>query len=125
MSNEEILNKLRDTSGDDNAKAVKELLPQWNKEEPFPVVDALAYIRMQEWTYDTFGYAMEKVITNNLPEWFLRVFFDMKEFRSNKRNELASTCVLVSKMKGYPMKTQDDKAFCLYNYALQKYYKEA
>jgi len=124
MKNEEILNKLKDTSGDDNAKAVRELLPQWNKTEPFPIVDALAYIRMQEWTYDTFGYSMERVIAGNLPEWFLRVFFDMKEFRSNTRNELASTCALVSKMKGYPMKTQDDKAFCLYNYALQKYYKE-
>lgn len=122
--NQEILEKLESTSDDENARVVKELIGSWDKSESFPVDQAKRYVKMQQWSYDKFSFAMELEIKKTFPQWFLKVFFDMKEFRSNPRNELTSSCETLSKINGYPMKTQDDKAFCQYDYSLRKYFEE-
>lgn len=122
--NTEILEILESCSGDENAMQVKEIIGLWDKSEAFPVDQAKRYIKMQEWSYNKFGFSMEFEIAKTLPKWFLKVFFDMKEFKSNPRNELTSTCETLSKINGYPMKTQEDKAFCQYDYSLRKYFEE-
>lgn len=122
--NQEILEKLESTSDDENARVVKELIGSWDKSESFPIDQAKRYVKMQQWSYDKFSFAMELEIKKTFPQWFLKVFFDMKEFRSNPRNELTSSCETLSKINGYPMKTQDDKAFCQYDYSLRKYFEE-
>lgn len=122
--NTEILEILEGCNGDENAAQVKEIITLWDKSENFPVDQAKRYIKMQEWSYDKFGFSMEFEIAKTLPKWFLKVFFDMKEFKSNPRNELTSTCEALSKINGYPMKTQEDKAFCQYDYSLRKYFEE-
>lgn len=122
--NQEILEILEGCNGDENAAQVKEIIGLWDKTEAFPVDQAKRYIKMQEWSYSKFGFSMEFEIAKALPKWFLKVFFDMKEFKSNPRNELTSTCETLSKINGYPMKTQEDKAFCQYDYSLRKYFEE-
>lgn len=122
--NQEILEILEKCNGDENAAQVKEIIGLWDKSEAFPVDQAKRYIKMHEWSYDKFNFFMEFEIAKTLPKWFMNVFFDVKEFRSNPRNELTSTCEAMSKIQGYPMKTQDDKAFCQYDYSLRKYFKE-
>jgi len=121
MINADIIKELRESA--DNASAVKALLPQWNKDQSFPMECIKECIKMQKWFKNDFDYKMEKLIREYLPEFMIQVFFDMKEFRSNSRNELTSTCEAISKIKGYPMETQDDKAFCQYEYSFEKYYR--
>lgn len=123
--NKEILEILENTNGDENAGQVKEILQLWDKSEEFPVDQAKRYIKMHEWSYNKFGFSMELALKGVVPEWFMNVFFDVKEFRSNPRNELTSTCEAMSKIQGYPMKTQDDKAFCQYDYSLRKYFNSS
>jgi hypothetical protein len=122
--NTEILEILEGCNGDENAAQVKEIIGLWDKSENFPVDQAKRYIKMQEWSYNKFGFSMEFEIAKTLPKWFLKVFFDMKEFKSNPRNELTSSCEALSKINGYPMTTQEDKAFCQYDYSLRKYFEE-
>lgn len=121
--NEEILQILESTNSDENADQVKEILGLWDNSEQFPLDQAKRYIKMHQWSYDKFNFSMESALLKVLPEWFIRVFFDIKEFRRNPRNELTSSCETMSKIQGYPMKTQDDKAFCQYDYSLRKYYE--
>jgi len=124
MTNKQILKKLESTEGRENAKAVKELLPQWNLKESFPDDhnSMMRYIRMHQWDYEDFGFGMEMILTRVFQRYILRSYFDMKEFRSNHRNVLTSTCIALSKMEGLLMNTQDEKAYCLYHYSLNKYY---
>ena len=123
MTNQEILQKLESTNDDKNAAQVKEIIGLWDKSEEFPLDNAIRYLKLHQWKYEDFGFETEMIIRKTLPEWFLKVFFDMKEFKSNSRNELTSTCETMSKIRGYPMKTQDDKAFCQYDYSLRKYFE--
>lgn len=123
--NTEILEILEGCNGDENAAQVKEIIKLWDKSEEFPVDQAKRYIKMHEWSYNKFGFSMEFEIAKTLPKWFLKVFFDMKEFKSNSSNELTSTCEAMSKINGYPMKTQEDKAFCQYDYSLRKYFESS
>lgn len=111
---------------DNNAEVVKRLLPKWKKEESdFPVDDIMKYIKMQFWKYEEFDFEMEILIKEYLPDFMLDIFFEMKEFRKNKRNELSSSVEFVSKLNGYPMETQDDKAYCLYNYMFLRYFENS
>jgi len=134
MTNQEILDKLmlRDTDRESesfdaqnrsyNAQSVKKYLEQWNiKESTFPIDDVKRYIRLNEWCFEDFDTHTELVIQHILPSWFLLVFTKMKQFRSNKRNELSSQEEAFGKLMGYPMNTQDEKAFVLYD-ALHQYY---
>ncbi len=122
--NDEILDVLEHTNDEENANNVKEIIGLWDKSEPFPMEQVRRYIKMQQWPYNKFGFSMELELKKTLPAWFLKVFFDMKEFKSNPRNELTSSCEALSKINGYPMKTQEDKAFCQYDYSLKKYFEE-
>lgn len=124
MTNKEILEKLETTTDSDNAKLVKELLPQWDTTEEFPreEADMLRYIKMHQWAYADFGFGMENALKKVFPKSIIRTFFDVKEFRSNYRNVLASSVITLSKIKGLPMETQDDKAYCQYIYSLSRYY---
>ena len=109
-----------------NAEAVKRLLPKWKKDESdFPVDDIKKYIKMQFWEYKDFDFEMELLIKEYLPDFMLDIFFEMKEFRKNKRNELSSSVEFMAKLNGFPMETQDDKAFCLYNYMFLRYFENS
>ena len=123
MTNQEIITLLKTAAT--NAYAAKEYLPQWDKSESFPGDDIPTAIKMHQWNYEDFNFEMERIIKNFLPDYMLDVFFDVKEFRSNKRNELTSTCEAYSKIMGYPMETQDDKAYCQYMYSFSKYYENS
>lgn len=123
MTNQEIITLLKTAAT--NANAVKDLLPKWDKSESFPKDDLETCIKMQQWEYKDFDYEMELIVKEYLPDFMLDVFFDMKEFRSNSRNELTSSCITMSKMYGYPMETQDDKAYCQYKYSFMKYYENS
>ena len=122
-TNQNILNELMHAN--DNATAVKEYLPQWDKSEPFPVDTLKQYIKMQFWEYKDFDFEMEEIVREYLPDFMTDIFFEMKEFRRNKRNELSSSVEFMSKLNGYPMETQDDKAFCLYNYMFLRYFENS
>lgn len=122
-TNQNILNELMHANN--NATAVKEYLPQWDKSESFPVDTLKQYIKMQFWEYKDFDFEMEEIVREYLPDFMTDVFFEMKEFRKNKRNELSSSVEFMSKLNGYPMETQDDKAFCLYNYMFLRYFENS
>lgn len=134
MTNQEILNKLmlRDTDREAdtfdaqnrtyNAQSVKKYLSLWNvNESAFPIDDIKRYIRLNEWHLADFDTNTELLIQRILPPWFSLVFIKMKQFRSNNRNELSSQEEAFGKLMGYPMNTQDEKAFVLYD-ALHQYY---
>ena len=134
MTNQEILDKLilRDTDRESeqfdaknrsyNAQSVKKYLEQWNaSESAFPINEVKRYIRLNEWQRDDFDTHTELVLQRQLPKWFMLVFINMKQFRSNSRNELSSQEEAFGKLMGYPMNTQDEKAFVLYDAAYQKY----
>lgn len=134
MTNQEILDKLmlRDTDREAeqfdaqnrnyNAQSVKKYLEQWNAEEStFPINDVKRYIRLNEWQLADFDTHTELVIQKHLPKWFLLVFTKMKQFRSHTKAELNSQEEAFGKLMGYPMNTQDEKAFVLYDAIYQKY----
>ena len=126
MSNNNQLILLDLQKANDNAEAVKRLLPKWNKtEEPFPEETIMQYIKMQFWEYKDFDFEMEELIKEYLPGYMVDIFFEMKEFRRNKRNEISSSVEFMAQLKGYPMQTQDDKAFCLYNYMYLRYFNNS
>lgn len=125
MTNQEIITLLKTAAC--NEHAIKEILPKWDESESFPSdFDTFKVcIKMNKWFYNDFDYEMELLVKRYLPDYMLDVFFDMKEFKSNSRNELTSSCRLISKTRGYPMETQDDKAFCQYDYSLRKYFEHS
>lgn len=126
MSNNNQMILLDLGQANDNAKAVKRLLPKWKKDESdFPIDDIKKYIKMQFWEYKDFDFEMELLIKEYLPDFMLDIFFEMKEFRKNKRNELSSSVEFMAKLNGFPMETQDDKAFCLYNYMFLRYFENS
>lgn len=125
MTNQEILTLLKTAAT--NPYAVKEFLPKWDKSEPFPSdFDTLkTCIKMNTWFHNDYDFDMEMLVKEYLPNYMLDVFFDMKEFMSNSRNELTTTCRAQSRLYGYPMETQSDKAFCQYDYSLRKYFENS
>lgn len=100
-------------------------LNHWDTAEPFPMQDVKRYIRMNEWTAADFNPRSELIILRVLPRWMLLVYNMMKEFKASSRNELLSVQDTFARMMGYPTETASDKAFCVYDYAIQTYYEEA
>ena len=98
-------------------------LNNWDTAEPFPMKDVRRYIRMNEWKTADFNPRSELVIRRVLPRWMLLVYNMMKEFKASSRNELLSVQDAFARMAGYPTETASDKAFCVYEYALQTYYE--
>lgn len=133
MTNEEILEQLMSRSGDIktaenesvNAHQCVEYLPQWDASEPFPVENIERYIRMNEWTYEDFCYETELVIGRHLPKFCLDMFFEVKDFRRNSRNELTSSQEAFARLMGLPYNTQDEKALCVYKFAISRFYNNS
>jgi hypothetical protein len=129
MTNNEILNILLERGTDSesathsvNALNAKKYLPMWNNEEGlFPHEELEKYIRMNEWTKEDFNYDTELVLKDTLPPFVLDIFFEVKDFRSDHRNELLSTQEVFARLYGYPYNTQDEKAFCVFKCAFQEY----
>lgn len=134
MTNKEIEDKLllRDNEEDVkdghsvNAEMFKKYIKHWNNAEyEFPIDDIKRYIRLNEWTQKDFSFENELLISKYLPPFIHDVFFELKSFRENSRNELVSDQKAFARIMGYPMNTQDEKAFCIYEYALQLFYNRS
>lgn len=121
--NENILKKLEDRTKS-NAEQFKTYLSQWSKKDKFPCNELKRYIRFNEWEYKDFGFENELLVRKHLEDWVLDVFFEVKEFRQNSRNELTSTQFAYAKLTGYPCDTQNEKAFCVYTWAFDRYFGE-
>lgn len=124
MNNIEILKHLEDEYG--SASAVKTYLSQWNKDESqFPIEEVFRYIQFNTWEVEEFSFRVENIIRKVLPDYMLDVFFKVKEFKSNSRNELLPCEEVYAKVMGFPAKTQDDKAFVTYRYHFHNYYERS
>lgn len=141
MTNEEILAKLMLREEDDefiaekvdleennnsaNGMMFKMYASQWDVSEPFPIAEVKRYVRFNEWTYEDFDFENELVVQSILPDFFHDIFFKCKKFRYNRRTELSSTQVAFARMMGYKYNTQDEKAYVIYDYALQRFYNNS
>lgn len=129
MTNTEILEKLMNRATEYNpaskesvnAQMVVEYLPKWDGAEPFPVNQLERYIRMNEWTYEDFNIETEMAIRQVLPDYVLDIFFNVKEFRENSRNELLSYQETFARLYGLPYNTQDEKALCVFKCAISRF----
>lgn len=131
--NKEILEKLLLREEDDHPEIPKgqsvngyifaKTMKNWDTNEPFPMNEVKRYIRMNEWKAADFNPRSELIIMHILPHWFLKVYMMMKEFKASSRNELLSVQDAFARMVGYPTETASDKAFCVYEYAMQTYYE--
>ena len=138
MTNKELLEQLElrqeEVNGEDieipklcsfNGTQCKKYLAQWNNtESEFPMHEINKYIRMNEWQSGDFNTSMSIIFMTKLPKWFYAVYNGMENFLSNTRNELSSLVFSYAKLMGYPMNTQAEKAFCLYNYLIQENERE-
>ena len=133
MTNEEILETLLlreedehdDTKGQSvNGYYIDKNLKQWDTSKPFPISDFRRYIRMNEWNAKDFNPRTELVILKVLPRWLYLVYLMMKQFKASSRNELLSVQDAFARMMGYPTNTESEKAFCVYDYAIQMYYEK-
>lgn len=132
MNNKDIIKKLQDESGFEaigderpqslNAKNIKKLLPKYKG--TFDMENFKSCIRMNEWLKDDFDFEMEQIITKYLPDYIRDVFFCVKEFKANRRNELLSVQEAFARIMGLPYETQNEKAYVVLQYALQRYYGE-
>lgn len=95
----------------------------WNTAEPFPMNEVRRYVRLNEWKTADFNPRAELIVTHMFPRWFLMVYMMMKEFKASSRNELLSVQDAFARMMGYPIESPTDKAFCVYEYAMQTYYE--
>ena len=138
MSNKEILKKLmyreedREEELNDipegysvNAEMFRRHMADWDSSEEFPYDDLKQYIRFAEWTKKDFSFENEMLIQSKLPGFVHDIFYEVKEFRSNSRNELTSTQNAFARLCGYAMKTQDEKAYCVYDYAYKTFYMDS
>ena len=131
--NKEILEKLLLREEDDhpeipeghsvNGYMFMKCLNHWDTAEPFPMTEVKRYIRMNEWTVKDFNPRIELIMMRVFPKWFYKTYLMMKEFKASSRNELLSAQDTFARMMGYPTETSSDKAFCVYDYALQLYYE--
>ena len=80
---------------------------------------------MNEWTYEDFCYETELVIGKYLPKFCLDMFFEVKDFRRNSRNELTSSQEAFARLMGLPYNTQDEKALCVYKFAISRFYNNS
>ena len=132
MNNKDIIKKLQDESGFEaigdarpqslNAKNVLNLLPKYKG--TFDMENFKSCIRMNEWLKDDFSFEMEQTLTKYLPDYIRDVFFCVKEFKANRRNELTSVQEGFARIMGLPYETQNEKAYVVLQYALQRYYGE-
>lgn len=125
MSNQKILQALQNSEYSENAKTFTSQIGKWDKSETFPYKDLKQYLKLHQWEYNDFNFENELLIQEFLPAFVLDIFFAMKEFRDNSRMELTSVQETYARIYGYPHKTQDEKAFCLYEYLFNRYYENS
>lgn len=105
-----------------HAQACRLVLPQWDTSvSPWNFDNLSELIRMDKWTKDDFNLTNENMVRKYLPDFMVDVFFRLKDFRSNSRNELVSTVEDYAVIMGWPKDTQDEKAFCTFRYELMYY----
>ena len=95
----------------------------WDSSESFPMSEVKRYVRMNEWTAADFNPRAELILMRVFPKWFRKTYEMMREFKASSCNELLSAQDAFARMMGYPTKTNSDKAFCVYDYAIQMYYE--
>jgi len=95
----------------------------WNKEDQFPIQDFKRYVRMHEWIAGDFNPRVELILLKQFPRWLYLVYLAMKEFKSSSRYELLAAQDAFGRMMGYPLETPNERAYCVYEYAIQMYYE--
>ena len=129
MNNKDIIKKLQDEDGiavadgeishSVNAKNVLELLPKYKG--TFDMENFKSCISMNTWIKNDFSFEMEQLLTKYFPDYIRDVFFCVKEFKANRRNELLSVQEAFARIMGLPYETQNEKAYVVLQYALQRY----
>lgn len=123
MTNEEILDKLQKDTEYIGEKQLN-LLNQWNDtESEFPVDRLPELIRFDRWIYLDFNFDNEEIIRNKLPDYVLDIYFEMKEFKKNSRNELLPDQELFAKLYSIPCNSQDEKSTVVYKFVFSRYFK--
>lgn len=131
--NKEILEKLLLREEDDhpeipddrsvNGYLFMKCMNHWDASEQFPMNEVRRYVRMNEWKAADFNPRTELILMRVFPKWFRKTYEMMREFKASSRNELLSVQDAFARMMGYPTATESDKAFCVYDYAVQTYYE--
>ena len=122
MTNEEILDKLQQDI-EYNADNQLSLLSQWNNNESeFPVDRLPELIRFDRYKYSDFNFDNEDIIRNKLPNYALDMYFAMKDFKKNSRNELLPDQELFAKLYSLPKATQDEKSTVVYKFIFSRYF---
>lgn len=122
MTNEEILDKLQQDTEYIGEKQLN-WLNQWNDaESEFPVDRLPELIRFDRWIYLDFNFDNEEIIRNKLPDYVLDIYFEMKEFKKNSRNELLPDQELFAKLYSLPKATQDEKSTVVYKFMFSRYF---
>lgn len=125
MTNEEILDKLqKDTEY--NADNQLELLSQWDKaESEFPVDRLPDLIRFDRWNYSDFNFENEEIVKDYLPPYVLDMYYAVKDFKKNYRNELLPDQELFAKLYGLPKATQDEKSTVVFKFVFNRYFENS
>lgn len=125
MNNEQILENLLKGDKYEAAKCI-EAINNWNKEESdFPIEELNKYIRFDRWKYSEFNFENEMIIKDFFPQFVLDIFFAVKEFKKNSRNELLYDQETFAQLYNMPVSSQDEKAKVVYDFAFQRYFENS
>lgn len=108
-----------------NACNIKAHLQHWDSSEPFPYIELKRYIRMNEWTKNDFNIELEMLLMDKLPSFIHDIYFEMKEFKANTRMEPLPSQRAFGRVMGYPMDTQEEKAFVVFDWSFKNYYENS
>ena len=102
MTNIEILDKLNKGACYDASECIS-LLTQFDKSESeFPIENLNTYVRFDRWNYEDFNFENEMFIKEFFPNYVLDIFFEVKDFKKNSRNELLEDQELFAKLYNLP-----------------------
>lgn len=125
MTNTEILNKLNEGACYDANKCIS-LLTQFDKSESeFPMENLNTYVRFDRWNYEDFNFENEMFIKEFFPNYVLDIFFEVKDFKKNSRNELLEDQEVFAKLYNMPVSSQNEKANVVYNFAFNRYFEHS
>ena len=136
MKNTQILKKL-EKAEENNYETFCELISQWNKNESeFPNdLEVKKYIKLDKWSKEELEkIKTEMLIKQYLPDYFLDIYFEMKEFRYNPRRELTSSQRGYARLMGYNLdfienetkeERQNRKAAVVYDWSISKYLNDS
>ena len=125
MTNIEILDKLNKGACYDASECIS-LLTQFDKSESeFPIENLNTYVRFDRWNYEDFNFENEMFIKEFFPNYVLDIFFEVKDFKKNSRNELLEDQELFAKLYNMPVGSQNEKANVVYNFAFNRYFEHS